>query len=202
MVMTAEQVQELQNSEQTDFEALDQKLVDASNWDRNRFAHDDKLHVRWFMKARKDEDASRQAGRAVFKDTEYIEIMVPGDKNNIIQRPAWAQDYQRFQKQYQQFKAGHADQVTGTPLKLAPFLSEAQVEELAYFKIRTIEQLANMNDAIVQRFMGATEFKREAQLMLAKMNSNEEVVERMKEMQQRIKELELQASAKAPEKSK
>ena len=185
-MLNAEQVQALQNAEPTDFTALDQRMVDASSWDRNRFAHDDKLHVRFHMRAQRNEEKSKAAGRAIFEDTEYVEIMVPGDKNSIINRPVVQMDRQRWPKHYAAFRSDGSEVVTGTPLKLAPFLTNAQVEEFAHFKIRTVEQLANMNDSIVQRFMGGTEFKRQAQEMLSRLTSNDSLLEAQRAMQEQM----------------
>ena len=122
-------IDQIQNSTPTDWDRFNQQL-DANDWDKNRFAGDDKLYVRFYMKPRINIDKSTAANRPIYEDTEYVEIMSPGEKNSIIQRPAWEQDYQRFAKHYTLFKQGQKEQEVGTPLKLAPFLTESQVEEL------------------------------------------------------------------------
>ena len=170
MALTASDVEnatidQIQNSTPTDWDRFNQQL-DANDWDTNRFAGDDKLYVRFYMKPRINIDKSTAANRPIYEDTEYVEIMSPGEKNSIIQRPAWEQDYQRFAKHYALFKQGQKEQEVGTPLKLAPFLTESQVEELSFFKIRTIEHLANMSDPVMQNFMGAREYQQKAQQYL------------------------------------
>lgn len=107
---------------------------------------DAKLFVRFSVRPTKNEAASVSAGRPVFADTEYVEIVVPGDKQNVVLRPVRDADKQRFGRQYAAFKAGDAEQVTGTPLSEWPAVTRSQVEELAYFKIRTVEQLAGVSD--------------------------------------------------------
>ncbi|HZH06909.1 MAG TPA: hypothetical protein VEY69_09565, partial [Lautropia sp.] len=48
------------------------------------------------------------------------------------------------------WKAGQQDTaVTGTPLSMVPWLTRSQVEELAYFKVKTVEHLAAISDANV-----------------------------------------------------
>jgi hypothetical protein len=126
---------------------------------------DDKLHVRFFMRPRIDPVKSQEANRPIYKDVPHVEIMIPGDKNNIVTAEVWAQHIQRFPTHWAQFQAGIKDQVVGTPLRAAPFLTEAQVEELAYFKLRTIEQLADMADNTMT-FMGARELKNAAKKYL------------------------------------
>lgn len=122
---------------------------------------DDKLHVRFFMRPRIDPVESQKANRPIYRDVPHIEIMIPGDKNNIVTAEVWDQHIQRFPTHWAQFQAGIKDQVVGTPLRAAPFLTEAQVEELAYFKLRTIEQLADLADNAMT-FMGARELKNAA----------------------------------------
>jgi hypothetical protein len=126
---------------------------------------DDKLHVRFFMRPRIDPVESQKVNRPIYKDVPHIEIMIPGDKNNIVTAEVWEQHIQRFPIHWAQFQAGVKDQVVGTPLRAAPFLTESQVEELAFFKIRTIEQLADMSDGSMT-FMGAREFKNAAKKYL------------------------------------
>lgn len=126
---------------------------------------DDKLHVRFFMRPRIDPVKSQEANRPIYKDVPHVEIMIPGDKNNIVTAEVWSQHIQRFPTHWAQFQAGIKDQVVGTPLRAAPFLTEAQVEELAYFKLRTIEQLADLADNAMT-FMGARELKTAARKYL------------------------------------
>jgi hypothetical protein len=105
--------------------------------------------------------------------------MMPGDKNNIPVEPVWEQHKQRFPEHWQQFLRGEQQQIVGTRLTAAPFLSPGRVAELNYLKIFTIEQLANLNDASMH-FMGAHELKAEAKRYLDKTGSNEALLERIK----------------------
>jgi hypothetical protein len=126
--------------------------------------------------------------------------MTPGEKLSIIQRPidgANPPDSVRFPKHYELFKQGQKEQEVGTPLKVAPFLTESQVEELAYFKIRTIEQLANMSDSVMQNFMGAREYQQKAQQFLMKLTSGDELLKQNQDLQRQINELREQLKPKA-----
>lgn len=109
-------------------------------------ADDKRLHVRFHMHPRKDEDRSTKEGRPIFADTEYVEITVPGDKGNQIDRPARDDDRQRFPRQYAAFKSGKGETHNGTPLSEWPQVTRSQVEELAYFRVKTVEQLAELSD--------------------------------------------------------
>lgn len=171
MNLNAQQVEAMQNSSPTDWSALDAQMGQRSSGDANRFSQDGKLHVRFFMKPRLNPDKSNEANRPIYEDTEYLEVMMPGEKNNIVIRPTRVGDSQRFHQQYQLFKQGQSEQLVGTPLKVLPFLSEAQIEELAWFKIRTVEQLAELSDNA--QFMGAVELKNKARRWLDLSRSNE-----------------------------
>ncbi len=128
-----------------------------------RFAGDDKLFVVFFMHPRRDEAKSVEEGRPMFKDEEYVRIMVPGDKDSIVIRPARDMDKQRFHKQYAAFTSGEGEFHEGTPLKAWPMVTRGQVEELKYFGVHTVEQLADLADVHVQKFMAVGVLKQQAQ---------------------------------------
>ncbi len=120
----------------------------------SRFAKDENLFVRFFTHPKQDQDKSAAAGRPIFVDTVYITIMVPGDKTSIISRPASQRDKDRFAKHFANFESKAGDVLEGTPLEAWPGISRSQVEEMKYFNVRTVEQLANMSDTNAQKFMG------------------------------------------------
>jgi hypothetical protein len=168
----------------TDFLTLDQR-THLAGLDTNRFAGDDRLHVRFFTKATMNQFRTELEGRPIYEDLEYIEIWIPGDKSNINVRPIQIDDKMRFKKRYDEWKSGIVKQ-TGTPLKLMPFLSESQVEELAYFRITTVEQLANVADSSIQNMHGLTGYKTQAQAYLASQNDSSAMLERIRELEQRL----------------
>jgi hypothetical protein len=191
MALDAQGVESLQNSVPTDWSKFDQALGS----DAHRFGQptgglppgmgpgwDEKLHVRFFMRPRIDAEASTRENRPIYKDVPHIEIMIPGDKNNIVLAEVWDQHIKRFPIHWEQFQAGVKDQVVGTPLKAAPFLTESHIEELAYFKIRTIEQLADLQDAHMT-WMGAREMSQAAKNYLKKVSGNEALMERIKALE-------------------
>jgi len=140
----------------------------AFNAEQNnaRYAGDDKLFVVFFMHPRKDEDKSVAEGRPIFKDEEYVRIMVPGDKDSIIVRPARDMDKGRFAKQYAAFQQGEGEVHEGTPLKAWPMVTRSQVEEMKFFGIYTVEQLAELADVHVQKFMGMGNLKEQAKAFI------------------------------------
>jgi hypothetical protein len=123
---------------------------------------DDRLIVRFFLHPVQDEAASAEQGRPIYTEKEYIEIRVPGAIDDIITRPVWEQDYQRFPRQYAQFKNQEKQSITGTPLASWPAISAPQVKELEHFNIVTVEQLANLPDTVSNRVMGFYGLKQRA----------------------------------------
>lgn len=166
----SERIEALQNSVPTDWSAHDNMLISRSSGDQNRFADDAKLHVRFYTMPMINIGSSEAANRAIFEEIEMCEIMIPGDKNNIVHERVWYQTIQRFPEKYRLFKEGKS-QVTGTPVGMLPFVTPSMVMEFKYFNIETVEQLAGMSDAAKQRFMGASEFSRRAQEWLNNLNS-------------------------------
>ena len=134
---------------------------------------DKHLIVRFYMHPVEQTAQSIRAGRKIFKDTEYVEILVPGDKYSIVRRPAFDMDRARFSEIYKRFKAGQQQEVQGTPLTEAPFMSTAKAKEYEFFNISTLEQLAEAADgAQAGAVMGFVEDKQKAQAYLAAAQGN------------------------------
>ncbi len=109
---------------------------------------DASLYVRFFEAPKQNAARTLAEGRPCFDDVTWIEIVPPGDRGNAIQRPARDDDKARFRARLAVYKADPTSGgETGTSLKMVPFLSASQVEELAYVKCTTLEQLAGMSDA-------------------------------------------------------
>lgn len=132
----------------------------------NPDAGDEKLYVVFKLMPVLQQDASTDAGRPIYEDRECIEIRVPGDRDVIV-REVQERDKFRFPRQWAAFKAGKGEAIVGTPLDAVPWLTRSQVEELGYFKIRTVEQLAELSDAHAQKFAGIQTLKARAKDFLA-----------------------------------
>ena len=148
---------------------------------------DARLHVRFYLEPVEQTARSIKEGRRVFEDTEFIEIMIPGDKLNIIKRQVWDIDKARFAQQYARFKQGLADQTVGTPLTELIFITAAKVKEYEFFGIKTIEQLAGCADGsdAGQRMMGFASDKQKANAFLAAAKGNAPVNELRAKLEER-----------------
>jgi len=127
------------------------------------------VYARFYWVSKEDPVQSAAAGRPIYVDKEYIEILAAGNANNIIRKPASDVERYRFRPQYERFKAGDQEQLVGTPLTEVPWITRSQVDELLYRKVRTLEQLAELNDAACN-VPGMYELKRKAGLWLKQAN--------------------------------
>src|SRR5262252_1387616 len=138
---------------------------DISHFDpRNPFKGDERLPVRFYMGAIQNDDATEKEGRPIFVDTECIQIF--NSKDNIIDRPLRDSDKQRWPGAYHAWKNGGDGEpgATGTRLAHWPIMTRAQVEEFRFFKIFTVEQLAELPDSTAQKIMGAVKLRQLAKL--------------------------------------
>lgn len=109
------------------------------------------LYVRFDLKAVPDKKGSEEAGRPVFKDVEYVEIHVPGDKHNVPHRPVTPEDRVRFKPVYDAWKAGQKEVLVGQPLKEWAAIRPSEVAMLAHYDIHTVEALAGVSDGNISR---------------------------------------------------
>lgn len=140
----------------------------AENVNNPKFG-DDRLGVLFYTRTVEDKERTLAEGRKCFKEREYVKIMVPGDRLNIVDRPVQVtgnditDDRLRFPKQYARFK-NQQEQVVhdGTPLALWPGITGSLVEELKHLNIYTVEQLATLADTHVAKIPMGQTFKRRA----------------------------------------
>lgn len=158
------------------------------------------VYARFYYVPKEDTVASAEAGRPIFKEVEYIEIIAAGNANNIIRKPAREDDRRRFHKQYAMFRQGDSDQMVGTPLTEVPWISRGQAEELMYHKIRTLENLAEANDNACAGVPGMYDLRRRAKAWLEKAAEAApftKMQEEMDEMRKKIASLEAEKAAQA-----
>ena len=141
------------------------RLAEEGQNDRN--FGDEKLLVRFHVEPRQNQLKTEEEGRPIYDDVVYITIRVPGNKQSVIIRPARAKDKLRFAEHWRLYEQkGVEEYVSGTPLEAWPALSTSQIRELEYFNVRTVEQLAGMNDSDAQGFMGMNLLKTKAKTFL------------------------------------
>jgi hypothetical protein len=151
---------------------------------------DARLAVQFYKKSMKQEDASNEAGRPIFKEFDFVRIMIPGDNLTEIDTYAQESHKQRFPRQwahYQNQVTGHED-VIGTPLDQWPQVTRSQAEELRGLKFYTVEAIADCSDQQLQRIgmvagMSPHNFRLKAKAFLNLATDSAEVAQREAELQ-------------------
>ena len=114
---------------------------------------DARLAVQFYKKSVKQDIASDEAGRPIFKEFDFVRIMIPGDNLTEIDTYAQESHKQRFPRQwahYQNQVANHED-IIGTPLEQWPQVTRSQADELRGLKFYTVESIADCSDQQLQR---------------------------------------------------
>jgi len=151
---------------------------------------DSRLAVQFYKKSLKQDGASEEAGRPIFKEFDFVKIMIPGDNLTEIDTYAQESHKQRFPRQwahYQNQVSSHQD-IIGTPLEQWPQVTRSQAEELRGLKFHTVESIADCSDQQLQRIgmvagMSPHNFRLKAKAFLNLANNSAEVAQREAEMQ-------------------
>lgn len=118
-----------------------------------------------------NEAASAKANRPIYDDMEVCDIFFPANKTSqpccrALDQADFVDDpitqmrrprtyMEKYATEYQAFKAGNAQAMSGTPLEEATFLTEGKRLELKHgLKIYTIEQLASL-DGLALKNLGS-----------------------------------------------
>lgn len=184
-----------------------------NDFDQSQQSEVDKtLLVKFYLKSVQNQAKSKAENRPVFVEKTYIDIKTPGSRDGAA-RPATMRDKQRFPQHFAAFEQRMAMPVEGTPLCEWPLITRSMAEEMSFMNIKTVEQLADLNDGLAGKFMGAMTFKQKAKKWLeqaaeGKMSTElQEIVleqdTKLKAMAVQIDELkELLAAAPKPRKSR
>lgn len=153
-------------------------------------------YVRFEQRPKVDVKASEERGITVMKDVEYV-LITPAYTRDVIVKDvkSWKEQMERqvaqgampeadrdhYLKVYKHWKEGLEEPLDGTPIKGWQLLSPAQQETLIGMNVRTVEDLARMNDEGCRRFgMGGTEIKQRAMAWLAQADKGKASLEMAK----------------------
>lgn len=150
---------------------------------------DAQLLVRFFMKSKQNNAASAEQGRPIFKEVEYCEIRVRGNRDPQACRPATYADKQRFPRHYDAFLKRVELPEEGTPLAEWPQISRSQVEELSFVNIKTVEQLVEVADTHISKVQGGYALKQKATDWIKNANDNAKLAKTNREQAQQIEDL-------------
>jgi len=135
---------------------------------------DSVLQVVFYSKPMPNEFESNKQGRPIFYDADFVKIMIPGDKDSIIDTFAREDHKKRFPLHWAHYQNKHGgdSREIGTPLAQWPRLTASQAEELKGLKFFTVEAIAHASDAQLQKIgmaagMAPYAFREHAQRFLA-----------------------------------
>jgi hypothetical protein len=94
---------------------------------------------------------SEAEGRQIYEEMEYVRILVPGDSKSLVDEKVKDHHRDRWPTQYARFKNNQLAPEDGMPLDLWPAIGPAQVMELRAAHVRTVEALAGLSDAQLQK---------------------------------------------------
>ena len=125
------------------------------------------LIVRFYSNPTRNPAKSEEAGRDIWEDREWVNIIFPGDRSTEIDCEAEEKHRTGYPVEYARFKNNEAEKVIGTPLAEWSAMPRSLVKEFEYLNVRTLEQLAALSDTAKQAFgMGALEWQRKAQVVI------------------------------------
>lgn len=139
------------------------------------------LHIEFFIQPEENPKKTREEGRPIFEDKEFVRIKFVGDPKKELVAPAhdkfmpdrangqWITYAQAYHRHYEAFKTGQAALGEGTPISELPFLTEARRAELKALHIHTAEGLAGLEGTNLSRLgMYGRQLKDQATAYLAK----------------------------------
>ena len=131
------------------------------------FGDDSRLFVKFERRSVLDPVASREQGRPIHVGMDYVHIQQPGERDCTI-RPATEIDTMRFRQQWARYRDGQTQDVEGSPLSVLFPNNPEIVENLKYYRLSTVEQLAALNDTQIQNIgIGGRQFYEAAKKYLA-----------------------------------
>ena len=170
--------------------------MQTADFDVKDFEHgqksrmDETLLVKFFIQPLIDNSASKKEGRPIYRDREFIDIKVPGSRTGGDVHLVKPRDVARFPRHYDAFKRRIEAPNEGTPLHEWPLVSRSQAEEMAFYNVKTVEQLAEVNDNNAGQFMGMQDLKRKASEWLERAGETAQSDELYSELKKRDDEID------------
>ncbi len=163
-----------------------------------------------------DAAKTAKAGHEVYRDVEFVKIVMPGDKLSLVFQPASETHRKRFPKAYAAFKARTDDAGTSEelPIEQWALISRSVAMMLRAAHIHTVEALAAVHDGHVERLgTNGRELRAKAKAFLAQAKDSSAVIklaaekkaleDRMAAMQAQINQLvEQKSGASEPQPGK
>jgi hypothetical protein len=170
----------------------DGAVFDENSNQRAQQEQDDKrLVVIFYLRPVQNNVASKEAGRPIFDEIEYIKILTPGSKDTF--ETMVSDEYrERFAQQYAKFQANKEQTVSGTPLDQVPWLTVGQIAEFKAVNVHSVEALVGMSDVLSAKFMGHFQIKARAKMFLEAAAGEAPALKLQAELEQRDEKIKQQ----------
>lgn len=144
----------------------------------------------FFNKAVHNPAKSMEHGRPVYENQTFIRVHPPGERLNIVERPANDSDRRRWPIQWAQFQQNRQQIPEGTPVDLLYPDHPAIAATLRANNVHTIEQLAELSaNAIEAIGMGAQRWVNDGKDFMAKANKGVTITQHRKDLEDRDREI-------------
>lgn len=131
-------------------------------------ANNDGVFPEFELEAILDEAATEEKGTPVFRDLEIVRIRIAGDVLSVATSIVDSGVKKRFPREYARWKEGITSrQIEGTPITEWPPLSRAQARMFEGGNIFTVEALAVVSDANIERIPDGRTWRQKAIAWLA-----------------------------------
>ena len=148
------------------------------------------LVVFFYNKSSHNKQRSLAEGRPVYNDQVFVRIAPPGEKLNVVDRPATGSDARRWPKQWEQFQQNKQQTVEGTPVDLLYPDNPSIGSTLRASGVYTIEQLAELSgNAIESVGMGAQTWVNAAQKYMQAANKGVKMAQYRHDLEERDREV-------------
>jgi hypothetical protein len=140
----------------------------------------------FYNKAVHNPAKSTSEGRPIYEDRVFVRIHPPGERLNIIDRPATGEDKKRWPIQWQQFQQNKAQTPEGTPIEMLYPDQPSVAAALRASSVHTIEQCADLSAAAIDTIgMGAQRYSNDAKKYLEVANKGVGAAQLRRELEER-----------------
>jgi len=134
--------------------------------------------VKFLMRTEPDTIETQKAGRPIYKEIPSISIRWPGGDETL--KDIESRDIKDYPEMYESFQACFTKPSTGTPLTEWPAIGAKLIQEVAYFKIRTVEGLIEMPEEVAMLIDPAGTLRDKAKDYIESATSGKAEVTRLK----------------------
>jgi hypothetical protein len=114
----------------------------------------------------KNEFQSTEQNRPVFIEKIFCKIITGGENLMVWDQPVRPVDKQNYAAQWERWLKTKENRIAGTPIEMWHAIGDTQKAELKALNIFTIEQFANLPDALAGKIMGFYDLRKKAQVFL------------------------------------